>query len=59
MTNRTPPLASVRSAAFPSLSAELMRRTPGPGARNREVFCGLPGMDEAELAALPEARIIW
>lgn len=59
MTNRPPPLAGSASPPFPSLPAELLRRTPKPGEHNREVLCGLPGKDEAELAALPEARIIW
>ena len=33
--------------------------TPELGEHNREVFCGLLGMDEGELAALQEAQIVW
>jgi hypothetical protein len=35
------------------------RWTPDLGEHNREVFCGLLGMDEAELTNLQEARIVW
>ena len=36
-----------------------LRWTPDLGEHNREVFCSLLGMDEAELARLQEAHIVW
>ena len=36
-----------------------LRWTPDLGEHNHEVFCGLLGIDEAELTALREARIVW
>ncbi len=36
-----------------------LRWTPELGQDNQEVFCGLLGMDEAELAALQDAQVIW
>lgn len=44
---------------FGATPAAPLRWTPELGADNRAVFCGLPGMDEFELVALQEARIIW
>ena len=36
-----------------------LRWTPELGQNNQEVFCGLLGMDEAELNALQEAQVVW
>ena len=44
---------------FSATLAATLRWTPELGEHNREVFCGLLGMDEAELAALQAARIVW
>jgi benzylsuccinate CoA-transferase BbsF subunit len=44
---------------FSQTPAALDRWTPDLGEHNREVFCGLLGMDEAELATLQEAQIVW
>ena len=44
---------------FSATPAAALRWTPELGEHNREVFCGLLGMDEAELAALQAARIVW
>ena len=44
---------------FSATPADPLRWTPELGEHNHEVFCGLLGMDEAELAALQEAQIVW
>ena len=44
---------------FSATPADPLRWTPELGEHNREVFCGLLGLDEAELAALQEAQIVW
>ena len=44
---------------FSRTPAAVDRWTPDLGEHNREVFCGLLGMDEAELTNLQEARIVW
>ncbi len=44
---------------FSATPTEPLRWTPDLGEHNREVFCGLLGMDEAELTALQDARIVW
>ena len=36
-----------------------LRWTPELGQDNREVFCGLLGMDESELNSLQQAQVIW
>ena len=36
-----------------------LRWTPELGENNHEVFCDLLDMDEAELAALQDAQVIW
>ena len=37
----------------------IQRHAPLLGEHNREVFCGLLGMDEAELSRLEEEQVIW
>ena len=44
---------------FSATPPDALRWTPDLGEHNREVFCGLLGLAEAELAALQEARVIW
>ena len=44
---------------FSQTSTDPLRWTPDLGEHNREVFCGLLGMDEAELTALQEAQVVW
>ena len=44
---------------FGETPTDPLRWTPDLGEHNHEVFCGLLGMDEAELADLQEARIVW
>ena len=44
---------------FSETPADTLRWTPELGENNHEVFCGLLGMDEGELAALQEQRIVW
>jgi benzylsuccinate CoA-transferase BbsF subunit len=44
---------------FSRTPAAVDRWTPDLGEHNREVFCGLLGMDEAELVALQNAKIVW
>ena len=44
---------------FSQTPAAVDRWTPDLGEHNREVFCGLLGMDESELAALQDAQIVW
>ena len=44
---------------FSKTPTDPLRWTPDLGEHNREVFCGLLGMAEAELARLQEARIVW
>ena len=44
---------------FSETSTDPLRWTPDLGEHNREVFCGLLGMDEAELANLQETHIVW
>ena len=44
---------------FSETPTDPLRWTPELGQNNQEVFCGLLGMDEAELAALQEAQIVW
>ena len=43
--NRTPP--------------RIQRHAPLLGEHNREVFCGLLGLDDAELLRLEEEQVIW
>ena len=44
---------------FSATPAAVDRWTPDLGEHNHEIFCGLLGMDEAELANLQEAQIVW
>ena len=44
---------------FSETPADALRWTPELGENNREVFCGLLGMDEAELATLQGAQVVW
>ena len=44
---------------FSATPADALRWTPELGENNQEVFCGLLGLDEAELAVLQEAQIVW
>ena len=44
---------------FSETPTDPLRWTPDLGEHNREVFCGLLGMDEAELDALQAAQIVW
>ena len=44
---------------FSETSTDPLRWTPDLGEHNREVFCGLLGIDEAELTSLQEAHIVW
>ena len=44
---------------FSETPTDPLRWTPDLGEHNHEVFCGLLGMDEAELTALREAQIVW
>ncbi len=44
---------------FSGTPTDSLRWTPELGEHNHEVFCGLMGMDEAELASLQEAHIVW
>ena len=44
---------------FSETPTDPLRWTPDLGEHNHEVFCGLLGMDETELAALQEAQIVW
>lgn len=44
---------------FSATPAAALRWTPDLGEHNRAVFCGLLGMDEAELAALQAAQVVW
>ena len=44
---------------FSTTPAAVDRWTPDLGEHNHEVFCGLLGMDEAELVALQNAEIVW
>ena len=44
---------------FSATPTDALRWTPELGENNREVFCGLLGLDEAELTALQDARVIW
>ena len=37
----------------------IQRHAPLLGEHNRDVFCGLLGMDETELSRLEEMQIIW
>ena len=37
----------------------IQRHAPLLGEHNREVFCGLLGMDDAEVSRLEEAQVIW
>ena len=37
----------------------IQRHAPLLGEHNREVFCGLLGMDEAEVSRLEEEQVIW
>ena len=44
---------------FSQTPAAVDRWTPDLGEHSREVFCGLLGMDEAELATLQQAQVVW
>ena len=44
---------------FSQTPAAVDRWTPDLGEHSREVFCGLLGMDESELAALQDAQVVW
>ena len=44
---------------FSETPTDPLRWTPELGQNNQEVFCGLLGMDEAELHALQESQIVW
>ena len=44
---------------FSETPTDSLRWTPELGQDNQEVFCGLLGMDEAELHALQESQIVW
>ncbi len=44
---------------FSETPADALRWTPELGENNQEVFCGLLGLAEAELAALQAAQIVW
>ena len=44
---------------FSETPTDSLRWTPELGQDNREVFCGLLGMYEAELAALQDVQVIW
>ena len=44
---------------FSKAPADSLRWTPELGENNRDVFCGLLGMDEAELTALQSAQVVW
>ncbi|MCY4557374.1 MAG: CoA transferase [Chloroflexi bacterium] len=44
---------------FSETSTDPLRWTPDLGEHNREVFCGLLGMEESELARLQETHIVW
>ena len=44
---------------FSETPTDPLRWTPDLGEHNHEVFCGLLGMDEAELTALQGAHIVW
>ena len=44
---------------FSATPTDPLRWTPELGQNNREVFCGLLGMDEAELRSLQDAQIVW
>ena len=37
----------------------IRRHAPLLGEHNREIFCGLLGMDEAEVSRLEEEKVIW
>ena len=45
--------------AFLDTPTDPLRWTPDLGEHNHDVFCGLLGMDKAELAALQAAQIVW
>ena len=44
---------------FSATPTDPLRWTPDLGEHNHEVFCGLLGMDEAELNQLQAAQIVW
>ena len=44
---------------FSETPTDPLRWTPELGQNNREVFCGLLGMDETELATLQDVRVVW
>ena len=44
---------------FSQTPTDPLRWTPDLGEHNHEVFCGLLGMDEAELTNLQAAQIVW
>ena len=44
---------------FSGTPTDPLRWTPELGQNNQEVFCGLLGMDEIELRALQDARVVW
>ena len=37
----------------------IQRHAPLLGEHNREVFCGLLGLDEAEVSRLEEEQVVW
>ncbi len=44
---------------FSRTPPRIQRHAPLLGEHNREVFCGLLGLDDAELARLEEEQVIW
>ena len=44
---------------FSKTPTDILRWTPDLGEHNHEVFCGLLGLDAAELSALQAAQVVW
>ena len=44
---------------FSKTPTDALRWTPDLGEHNHEVFCGLLGLDAAELSALQAAQVVW